>query len=151
MPTVQRLLRLAPGLIGLALAAAILWRGGTALEQEAASSEAFSLRVAEPAMIVDVDTPADAMQWRGVVSPIEERARVELSIDGAPIEARGDPDAGELLVPLAQLRDQPGWHFIELGLERRGGRNERIVDPVLVGQFASDPSEHEHEHEHDKS
>ncbi|MFO7566487.1 MAG: hypothetical protein R6X02_27845 [Enhygromyxa sp.] len=134
----QRLRRLAPGLIGLAFAAVILWRGAARLEHEAESSEPFSLRVAEPAAVLRTDDAAEAMQWRGWVTPARERERVELRVDGALWEHRGDPDAGELLLPLDGLREQPGWHFIELTLARRGGRVERIVDPVLIGEFASE-------------
>jgi len=57
------------------------------------------LRVAEPAAVVDLEAHAgglaDTMQWRGRVTPASERRRVELSIDGVPTEARGDPDTGE--------------------------------------------------------
>ena len=133
----QRLRRLAPGLIGLALAGVVVWRGGTVLEREAESHEAFSVRVTAPASVLDASGPAEALQWRALVTPIEERDRIELRLDGAPIEFRGDADAGELLLPLDALREQPGWHFIEVGLERRGGRSERVVDPVLIGEFAS--------------
>lgn len=138
MAFVQRLRRLAPGLIGLALAAAVVWRGAAVLEAEAENSEAFTLRVAAPAAVLDASGPAEALQWRGLVTPIEERERVELRVDGALHEFAGDADAGELLLPLEQLREQPGWHFVEVGLERRGGRRERIVDPVLIGTFEAD-------------
>ena len=134
MPVVQRLRRLAPGLIGLALAAVVLWRGAATLEREAESREAFSLRVVEPAAVFDTRKD-DAMQWRGLVTPIEERERVGLSIDGITHEFHGDPDAGELILPLDSLREQPGWHFVEVSLERRGGRGERVVDPVPKGRF----------------
>jgi hypothetical protein len=135
---VQRLRRLAPGLIGLALAAVVVWRGAALLEAEAENSEPFTLRVDAPAAVLDATAPTDTLQWRGQVTPIEERERVELRLDGMLQEYRGDADAGELILPLEQLREQPGWHFIEVGLERRGGRSERVVDPVLVGTFEAD-------------
>ncbi len=131
MPFVQRLRRYAPGLVGLALATVILWRGGAALEREAQSREAFSLRVAAPAAVVEVGDPN--LRWRGEIAPVEERERVQLTIDERPVAAQGQ--GGELIVPLDMLRDEPGWHFVELALERRGGRGERIVDPILVGEF----------------
>ncbi len=134
MAPVQRLRRLAPGLIGLALATIILWRGGAALERKAESSEAFALRVGAPAAVLDASGPAEAMQWRGSFRPVAERERVQLRLDGAAVEAEGE--AGELILPLEPLREQPGWHFVEVALERRGGRGERVVDPVLVGEFA---------------
>ncbi|HLT38073.1 MAG TPA: hypothetical protein VK034_17425 [Enhygromyxa sp.] len=134
----QRLRRLAPGLIGLALAAVVLWRGAATLEREAESREAFALRVSEPAAVHELGEPAETMQWRGWVTPVEERERVELRIDGRVHEFGGDADAGELILPLDSLREQPGWHFVELSLERRGGRGERIVDPILIGEFARD-------------
>jgi len=141
MSFTQRMRRLAPGLIGSLLAATLLWGGGAMLEHEVEQAQPFMLRVAEPAEVFDLEAHAgglaDTMQWRGRVTPASERRRVELSIDGVPTEARGDPDTGELLVPLTQLRGQPGWHFIEVGLDRRGGRSEWIVDPVLVGWFAT--------------
>jgi hypothetical protein len=144
---VQRLRRLAPGLIGLALAVVIVWRGATVLEREAESREAFSLHVASPAAVFDTspasdpndpNVPNDPMQWRATVTPVSERERVELRVDGSLHEPRGDADAGELILPLDRMRDQPGWHFVEVSLARRGGRNERVVDPVLIGDFSSD-------------
>src|SRR5690606_4732280 len=70
------------------------------------------------------------------IRPSTERARVELRVDGRSIEARTPGEAGALELPLDPLARAPGWHFIEVGIDRRGGRSERIVDPVLIGRFA---------------
>jgi hypothetical protein len=134
MTFVPPLRRLAPGLVGLVLAVLLLWRSGAALEREAERREAFSLRVAEPAAVLELGDSSIA--WRGWVTPVAERERVELRIDGVPAAFHGDAEAGELRLPLTGLGDQPGWHFVELELARRGGRGERVVDPVLIGRFA---------------
>lgn len=137
----QRLRRFAPGLIGLALAAVLVWRGATVLEAEAESSEPFTVRVPAPAAVLDLDASPELLTWQALVTPIEERERVVLRVDGSPVELAGDADVGEVLLRLDWLREQPGWHFVELGLDRRGGRSERVVDPVLIGQFATPTKE----------
>jgi hypothetical protein len=136
---VQRLRRLAPGLVGLAFAVVIVWRGAALLEREAESREAFALHVVAPAAVLDTSQGTDPMQWRALVTPVSERERVELRVDGAIHEVGGD--AGELILPLDRLREQPGWHFVEVSLARRGGRNERVVDPVLIGDFSADAAQ----------
>jgi hypothetical protein len=79
------------------------------------------------------------------VRPTSELERVVLSLDGrAPIEQQRDADTGTLELPLHELLDEPGWHFVELTIDRRGGRRERVVDPVLVGRFGKVDPEREH-------
>ena len=136
---VRRLRRFAPGLVGLGLAALILWRGGAALEHSAQSQESFAVMVEQPTRVITLGnagaTDPHQLSWHARIRPAAERERVQLRIDGAPIEARGGGDKGELELPLNSLVGAPGWHFIEVGIDRRGGRSERVVDPVLVGRF----------------
>jgi hypothetical protein len=138
MRFVRRLRRYSPGIVGLATAIVVLWRGAVALEREADShvGEAFALRVLEPSVVLDTSDPAVEMQWHGSISPAKEHARIELRVDGLEQSASGETETGELVLPLERFREQPGWHFIELSLERRGGRDERVVDAILTGEFA---------------
>jgi hypothetical protein len=147
---VRRLRRLIPALVGLGLAGGVLWQGGSALERTAEGHESFAVVVDEPAPVValgDRSRPdeADAQVWRARVRPVSELERVELRLDGAMVEIGGtqataakvDAETGELALPLDALRRAPGWHFVELRIDRRGGRQERVVDPVLLGRFAA--------------
>lgn len=138
---VRRLRRFAPGLVGLGLAVVILWRGGAALEHSAQSQESFAVLVGQPAQVIALEhagaTDPRLLSWRGRVQPAAERERVELRVDGTIVEARGHGDTAEIELPLHALASAPGWHFIEVGIDRRGGRSERVVDPVLVGRFAT--------------
>jgi hypothetical protein len=147
----RRLRTLAPGLLGLGLAAAVLWRGGEALERSAEGQESFAVLVDEPAQVVEIPAPASLAQapgparsWRARVRPVSELERVELSVDGAPVEARRDVETGALEAPLDAIARAPGWHFVEVLIERRGGRRERVVDPILVGRFAGPGQAPEH-------
>jgi hypothetical protein len=80
------------------------------------------------------------------VRPAAELERVAVTLDGnqPPERAREDGDDGMLQLSLGSLLAEPGWHFVELTIDRRGGRRERIVDPVLVGRFAVDDPEQAH-------
>ncbi|PRQ08815.1 hypothetical protein [Enhygromyxa salina] len=141
VPRPRRFARYVPGLVGLGLAAMILWRGGAVLEHEARSQVSFAIVVEQPARVIPLAdagaTDPRLLSWRGLVQPAAERERVTVSVDGSAVEVRGRADAGELELPLLDLAGAPGWHFVELGIDRRGGRSERIVDPILVGRFAS--------------
>jgi hypothetical protein len=134
--------RIAPGLVGLGCGAVILWRTASELEHEADAQQSFAVLVAEPVQVLPFkDRSDEAPMWRGRVRPTSELERVVLTIDGeAPAEQRRDAGDGEIRLPLHELFDEPGWHFIELTIDRRGGRRERVVDSVLVGNFpAADP------------
>ncbi|WP_146155355.1 hypothetical protein, partial [Enhygromyxa salina] len=137
----MRLRRIAPGLVGLGLAAIVLWRGGAALEANAESQESFAVIVEQPTRVVALAeagaTAPEQLTWRGQLRPADERDRIELRIDGELVEGRGDGPRGEIELPLIGLAGAPGWHFVEVGIERRGDRRERVVDPVLVGRFGA--------------
>lgn len=135
--------------MGLGLGALILWRTATTLEREADGQQSFAVLVESPVQIVALPERAGAAgepsSWRGRVRPATELERVVLTLDGeAPSEQQRDGDDGTLELPLASLIGEPGWHFVELTIERRGGRRERVVDPVLVGRFAVDDPEPAH-------
>jgi hypothetical protein len=144
-PVRRHLRRIAPALMGLACGTVILWQTAAELEREADGQQSFAVLVDAPTKIVALaERPSaddEPPSWHGRVRPTSELERVVLSLDGdAPIEQRRDPDTGEIELPLNSLLSEPGWHFVELTIDRRGGRRERVVDPVLVGRFAvADP------------
>ncbi|KIG13658.1 hypothetical protein DB30_07866 [Enhygromyxa salina] len=137
----QRLRRFVPGLVGLGLAVMILWRGGAVLEHQAESHESFAVVVDQPSRVIPLATAGATspalLTWRGRVQPASERERVTLQVDGSAAVASDRAEGGQLELPLADLSRAPGWHFVEVGLNRRGGRRERVVDSVLVGRFAA--------------
>jgi hypothetical protein len=149
---VRRLRRIAPALLGLCCGTAILWETADQLERRADGQQSFAMLVDEQVRVIPLaDGPStkaasdEPPSWRGRVRPTSELERVVLSLDGdAPLEQRRDADSGEIELPLHELLDEPGWHFIELTVDRRGGRRERVVDSVLVGRFAADDPEREH-------
>ena len=142
----RRLRSILPGLVGLGLAATILWQGGTKLEQEAEGQEQFAVVVDEPAPILSLRPEGfdEVPTWRALIQPVDERERVEISLDGQPVSAGGTPQSGELSFTLEGLTQELGWHFVEVSIDRRGGRRDFAVDPVLVGRFA-DPEQDEDE------
>lgn len=148
----RRLRRIAPALLGLCCGTVILWQTAEQLEQQADAQQSFAILVDEQVRVVALaDGPSptaadgESPSWRGRVRPASELERVVLSLDGeTPIEQRRDEDSGEIELPLHELLDAPGWHFVELTIDRRGGRRERVVDPVLVGRFAAADPEREH-------
>ncbi|NVB38959.1 hypothetical protein G6O69_14045 [Pseudenhygromyxa sp. WMMC2535] len=149
----QRLRRLLPHLVGLAMAGLLLWGGGAQLERRAHSpaTEAFSLRVDAPARVIALpeagagedkdarEDPAEQPSWRARVGPPSDRARLELRLDGVDVgeQLRVDEGAGEVALDLGGILDEPGWHFVEAAVERRGGRRSAALDPVLVGRFGA--------------
>lgn len=141
----KRARRYLPVAVGLGLTAGLLAGSGAALERTARGSEAFSMRVDAPAAVHDLDGEP-TLRWRADVAPRAELERLEVRVDGRAVEAHKDLDGGTVEVALDPLVGQPGWHFVESTIERRGGRREVVVDPVLVGRFAdrsrSDASEH---------
>jgi hypothetical protein len=149
---VRRLRRIAPALLGLACGTVILWQTAEQLEQQADAQQSFAMLVDQQARVIALaEGPTvnaaggEPPSWRGRVRPTSELERVVLSLDGdAPVEQKRDADTGEILLPLHELLDEPGWHFVELTIDRRGGRRERVVDPVLVGRFAASVPEREH-------
>lgn len=155
---VRRLRRIAPALLGLCCGTVILWQTADQLEQQAEAQQSFAMLVDEQARVIALaDGPSPMIQgveppsWRGRVRPASELDRVVLSLDGVALpeqgrdaEPRRDAETGEIELPLHELLDEPGWHFVELTIDRRGGRRERVVDPVLVGRFAAADPEREH-------
>lgn len=136
--SLRRLARLAPHALGLGLATALLWQGSSELEQVAERSESFAVLVDEPTPVFDLD--AEPRAWQATLTPQDDALRATWRVDdrwlplrvgeAGQISARLD----ELLGPAAMM---PGWHFIEARVDRRGGRRESVVDPILVGRFAT--------------
>ncbi|GEM_PF-1917699 len=149
-----RLVALAPHALGLGLAVALLWGGSRAVEYSAEDSEPFSVWVQEPAPVYVLSSAAPSgggqagdrnrsqedralgpLTWRAEAGPPRDLERVTASVDGQSAEVERDLSRGSLSVSLPGLEDAPGWHFVEVVVERRGGRRERSVDPILVGHF----------------
>ncbi|MEZ4429025.1 MAG: hypothetical protein R3A51_15250 [Nannocystaceae bacterium] len=87
-----------------------------------------------PALTLEAprDHAASDGRYRVRVEPPEERARVEVSVDGAPRSDGPDHD-GHLELALAG----PGLRRVAVVSRRRGDRQSAIVDGVLVGPFAT--------------
>ena len=84
-----------------------------------------------------VDDDGEAwLRWRGRYSPVEDRDRLRARIDRGPAQ----PVALEGLdgVSLSPQPLAPGLHFVELSVERRGGRVTRITDEVLAGPWQAE-------------
>lgn len=78
----------------------------------------------------------DQLDWRARWSPAAERERLVVRVDrgsAQPLVLEGIDGIALPPVPLS-----PGLHFVELSLERRGGRTTRITDEVLAGPFQAD-------------
>lgn len=135
---------LLPHTVGLGLALALTWGGSRELERQAEEAEPFAVHVGEAAAVLDRSAPpaGGGPSWTARITPASELERVAVRVDGRTLgpgefdgrKARRDLDAGTLGLGLESL--EPGWHFVELDLERRGGRHEGAVAPVLVGDFA---------------
>ncbi|MEM7158617.1 MAG: hypothetical protein AAF799_37600 [Myxococcota bacterium] len=83
-----------------------------------------------------VVAPEDAVRWEARFSPAEDRPRLVATVDREPTAALElDGDDG-IALPLTEL--DPGAHFLELTLARRGGRVTRFTDQVLAGPWQSD-------------
>jgi hypothetical protein len=86
---------------------------------------------------IDAPTVIDGrLDWRARWSPAEERERLVARVDrglALPLSLEGVDGLALPPVPLG-----PGLHFVELALDRRGGRTIRITDEVLAGPFQSD-------------
>lgn len=140
--TRARLRRFLPHALGLSLAVVLLFQGSSELEQAADASESFAVRVAEPTPVFDLDAPPRPFMAR--VTPQADALRTSWHVDdralGEGVIAIGD--RGEVEVSLERLlgpaASVPGWHFVEARIDRRGGRRESVVDPILVGRFASE-------------
>jgi hypothetical protein len=145
--TRARLRRLAPHVLGLGLALVLLVQGRSELEQAADASESFALRTATPTPIFELAPPSAAgpppsSAFVARVTPHADALRTSWHVDDRTLPdgtiALGE--RGELEVPLEHLLGPaartPGWHFIEARIDRRGGRRESVVDPILVGHFA---------------
>ncbi len=135
-----RLRRILPHALGLTLAVALLWQGSAELEHAASEAEAYGLRVDELNPIMD----AGSDTWRARVVPIQDAARVQLRVDGQLIPAPPGLADGQIeltrdaLLAASGLDGvDPGWHFVEAAIERRGGRREAITEGLLVGSFAT--------------
>ncbi|MCA9691804.1 MAG: hypothetical protein KC636_19520, partial [Myxococcales bacterium] len=87
-----------------------------------------------PALTLEAprDHAASDGRYRVRVEPPEERARVEVSVDGAPRSDGPDQD-GRLELALAG----PGLRRVAVVSRRRGDRQSAIVDGVLVGPFVT--------------
>jgi hypothetical protein len=141
-PSLASLRRLAPHAIGLSLALVLLWQGSSELEQAAEEqSDSFAVIVDDPTPVFDLD--AEPRPWTATVTPQADAERATWHVDDRPLPLRVG-DAGQVSVTLHELfgRDAmvPGWHFIEARVDRRGGRRESVIDPILIGRF-SHPSD----------
>jgi hypothetical protein len=78
--------------------------------------------------------------WRAEVWPAEDGSRLVADLDGVPLPLRVEASMSDepFAVVTAEL-DQlgTGYHFIEAGVDRRGGRSDRVVDSLLVGPFSA--------------
>ncbi len=73
------------------------------------------------------------LDWQARYSPADERERLVATLDrGAaePLELQGDDGVSLPPRPLT-----PGLHFVELTMERRGGRSTRLTDEVWAGPW----------------
>lgn len=78
----------------------------------------------------------DRLDWRARVSPADDRLRFRASVDRGPVEVPQPwEDDG---VALAARTLAPGPHFVELSLDRRGGRSERVTDEVWAGPWQAE-------------
>lgn len=73
------------------------------------------------------------LDWRARWSPAAERERLVARVDRGPAQSLVLDGIDGIALPPVPL--SPGLHFVELLLERRGGRVERITDEVLAGPF----------------
>ncbi|MCX4247549.1 hypothetical protein [Paraliomyxa miuraensis] len=100
-----------------------------------------------PAPTVALEREADAsgvcegsLCWHGRFTPAEDRSRIQARIDRGPPQAvtlEGDDlRVGGVGLPAQPLA--PGVHFVELTIERRGGRVTTITDEVRAGPWQSD-------------
>ncbi len=112
-------------LLGLSVLTLVGWQMAGSLRR-AADAEPFAVRTEAPR----------GGQWLAEVRPPESHERVALALDGKPVGMAGSPS---LQVPLGHLG--PGLHFVEARIERRGGRVERVVDPVVLGPFGEREAE----------
>jgi hypothetical protein len=96
-----------------------------------------------PVPPVALERPADALgttdgrlDWRARWSPAEDRERLVARLDRGPDVPLALEGLDGLALPAVPL--SPGLHFVELSLERRGGRITTITDEVLAGPFQAD-------------
>ncbi len=101
-----------------------------------AANEVGSMEVPPVAVERPAGTPRaeqGSLRWDARYSPPRERARLQASVD------RGGPRALELVggdgIALSLADLAPGLHFVELTMERRGGRTTRFTDEVLAGPW----------------
>lgn len=137
-----RLRRMAPHALGLSLACVLLWQGSSELEQVAIEqADSFAVLVDDPTPVFDLD--AEPRPWTATVTPQADALRASWHIDDHLLPLRVG-DTGRVSATLDELFGPasrvPGWHFIEVRVDRRGGRRESVIDPILVGRF-SQPGE----------
>jgi hypothetical protein len=132
-----RLRRMAPHVLGLSLACVLLWQGSSELEQVATEqAESFAVLVDDPTPVFDLD--AEPRPWKATVTPQADALRASWLVDDRSLPLRIG-DAGQVSATLDELFGPaarvPGWHFIEARVDRRGGRRESVIDPILLGRF----------------
>lgn len=76
------------------------------------------------------------LDWRARYSPAEDRPRLRATVDRGPARALELEGTDGIALPPEPLR--PGLHFVELSMERRGGRITRMADEVWAGPWQSD-------------
>jgi hypothetical protein len=93
-----------------------------------------------PAPPEALERPVDALgsadgelRWHARWSPAQDRERLVARLDRGPALPLVLEGADGVALPPVPLL--PGLHFVELMLERRGGRVTRVTDEVLAGPF----------------
>jgi hypothetical protein len=96
-----------------------------------------------PVPPVALERPVDALgsedgqlRWHARYSPAQERERMLARLDRGPAQPLVLEGTDGLALPSVPL--SPGLHFVELSLDRRGGRTTRITDEVLAGPWQAD-------------
>jgi len=78
----------------------------------------------------------EQLDWRARYSPAQERERLTATVDRGPAEPLELIGEDGVTLPARPLT--PGLHFVELTMERRGGRSTRITDEVWAGPWQAD-------------
>lgn len=77
-----------------------------------------------------------SLSWSGRFSPVEDRERLRARIDRGPPQSVMLEGTDGIALPAQPL--PPGLHFVELSIERRGGRITRVTDEALAGPWQAE-------------
>jgi len=101
------------------------------------ASDATSFRVVVPGTEA---VASGSRTWQADVWPAEDADRLLAHLDGVPLplEVELSTELDRFVEVTADLGELgPGYHFIAAGVDRRGGRSDRVVDSLLVGPFSA--------------